>query len=249
MSEEKFSDRMKKAGGCALFGLAGFLLVSIALIVGGFYAYFVLYEDMGIICAIFGIFSFLFFGGIFILLPFIQWKKGITVESKREWKSGVLTSKIIKKDINASGKIRILCSLLTLGLLLVIAGVIFAATEELDGDILFIAAVAIVLLGYAVYQWILMNKAIKYHIAEDRVIGTEVVKTFGVVDAVTNHLPTETPTLYFEKYGKYDIDCTHIHSYYMPVELMTYLDGEEVYLVLSPNGKILHIYLKKYWSL
>lgn len=239
MNEEKFSDRMKKAGGCALFGLAGFLLVSLALIVGGFYVYYVLFEDNGIICAIVGIVSFLFCGGISIILPFIQWRKGITIEGNRKWESGVLTSKIIKKDIRGSGKIRILCSLLTAGLLLVIAGFLFAGTEELSGDILSVATVAVALLGYAVYQWIMMNSAIKYQIVEDRVIGGEVVKTYDM----------ETPTLYFEKYGKYDIDCTHIHAYYMPFELIEYLDGEEVYLVLSPNRKILHIYLKKYWTL
>lgn len=108
-----------------------------------------------------------------------------------------------------------------------------------------------VTLFFAIKEVINMKKNRTCHIEEDRVVGSEIKTTYDVADAVTNHMPTKTPTLYFEKYGEYPVNSMHIHSYYFPEEIINEIEnGEEVYIVFSKDkDKILHIYRKKFWKL
>lgn len=103
---------------------------------------------------------------------------------------------------------------------------------------------------WGIKEWIVMNLELRYYVEEDRIIDSKVETTFDIIDATTNHLPTNTPKFVFEKYGEYAINSMQIHAYYPPQALIEEVKiGEEVYLVKSKKtNKILHIYRKKHWA-
>lgn len=255
MVEERFIDRLKRAGGCVWFLFGGFVIAGLFLIIAGSIIYAAnrgtTDGSIAIICIVLGVICELFFWGICVLLPYIQWKKGITAESTRVWQCGVLTDRIIKKDIRAHKKTRVIGWFVATGLLLLLAAPIVTLSEEFDFGTLFMAVIPFVTLALAIKELLCMNRELAYRIEEDCVVESQVKTTFDVIDAATNHLPTETPTLYFKKHGEYAVDSMHIHAYYMPEEIISLLEkDEEVFIVYSNRtNKILHIYRKKYWTL
>lgn len=99
MKEEKFSDRLKKTGGCVWWMLGGISFVCLLLILGGILILLAVDDAAvgGIACIVVGALGLALFLGIGLLLPYIQWKKGITKESVTQWGSGILNDSIIKK--------------------------------------------------------------------------------------------------------------------------------------------------------
>ena len=255
MEEERFVDRLKRAGGCVWFLFAGFIIAGLFLIIAGSIIYAAnrgtTDGSIAIMCIVLGVICEIFFLGIGVLLPYIQWKKGITAESTRVWQSGVLTDRIIKKDIRAHKKTRVIGWFVATGLLLLLAAPIVTLSEEFDLGTLFMAVIPFVTLAFAIKELWSMNRELSYRIVDDCVVDSQVKKTFDVIDAATNHLLTETPTLYFKKHGEYPVDSMHIHAYYMPEEIISLFEkDEEVFIVYSNRtNKILHIYRKKYWTL
>lgn len=255
MEEERFTDRMKRAGGCVWFLLGGFIIAGLFMIIAGSIIYAsnrgTTDGTIAIICIVMGVICELFFLGIGVILPYIQWRKGITAESNRVWQSGILTDKIIKKDLRAHKKSRVIGLFVATVLLFLLAAPVVTLSEEIDTGVLIMAVVPFLALFFAIKELIGMNQELSYSIDEDRVVGAQVKTTFDIIDAATDHLPTETPTLFFEKYGEYPVDSMHIHAYYMPEEIISSIEtGEEVFMVYSNrNNKLLHIYRKKYWTL
>lgn len=255
MEEERFADRMKRAGGCVWFLLGGFIIAGLFMIIAGSIIYAsnrgTTDGTIAIICIVMGVICELFFLGIGVILPYIQWRKGITAESNRVWQSGILTDKIIKKDLRAHKKSRVIGLFVATVLLFLLAAPVVTLSEEIDTGVLIMAVVPFLALFFAIKELIGMNQELSYSIDEDRVVGAQVKTTFDIIDAATDHLPTETPTLFFEKYGEYPVDSMHIHAYYMPEEIISSIEtGEEVFMVYSNrNNKLLHIYRKKYWTL
>ena len=133
-------------------------------------------------------------------------------------------------------------------LIVILIGIL---SEEKDFNFLLVAIIPFVTLFFAIKEVINMKKNRAYRIEEDRVVGSEIKTTYDVVDAVTNHMPTKTPALYFDKYGEYPVNSMHIHPYYSPQEIVNEIEnGEKVYIVFSKDkDKILHIYRKKFWKL
>ena len=255
MEEERFVDRLKRAGGCVWFLLGGFIIAGLFLIIAGSIIYAAnrgtTDGSIAIMCIVLGVICEAVFLGIGVLLPYIQWKKGITAESTRVWQSGILTDRIIKKDIRAHKKTKVISWFAATGLLLLFSAPIVTLSEEFDLNTLFMAVIPLVTLVLAIKGILCMNRELSYRIEDDCVVGSKVKTTFDVIDAATDHLPTETPTMYFKKHGEYPVDSMHIHAYYMPQEIISlFEEGEEVFIVYSNrNNKILHIYRKKYWTL
>lgn len=255
MEKERFIDRLKRADGWIWILFAGFIIAGLFLIIGGSKIYSsnkgTETGTIAIICIALGVICEVLFISMGIVVPFIQWKKGITAESKLVWQSGILTADIIKKDITADKRTKTIGYFVFTGLLLLLAVPIVVFAEEIDIGAFIIAVLPFVTLFLAIREIISAKKDCVYRIEEDRVIRTEIKTTFDAIDAVTNHLPTKTPTIYFEKYGEYPVDCMQIHAYYPPEQIVALIgSGEEVYIVFSQNSnKILHIYRKKFWSL
>ena len=255
MEEERFADRQKSADGCVWFMLGGFIIAGLFLIIVGIILYpanrGTIDGSLAIVSIVSGIFCEAFFLGIGVLLPYIQWKKGISAERNRVWESGILTDKIIKKDIRAHRKTRVIGWFVATGLLLLLAAAIVFLSEEFDLGTLFMAVSPLVTLAFAIRALLSMNRELSYRVEADCVVGSQVKTTYDVIDAATNHLPTETPTLYFKKHGEYPVDSMHVHAYYTPEEILSLFEkNEEVFIVYSNrNNKILHIYRKKFWTL
>lgn len=255
MEEERFVDRLKRAGGCVWFLFGVFIIVGLFLIIAGSIIYTAnrgtTDGSIAIMCIVLGFICEALFLGIGVLLPYIQWKKRITPESTRVWQSGILTDRIIKKDIRAHKKTKVISWFAATGLLLLFSAPIVTLSEEFDLNTLFMAVIPLVTLALAIKEILCMNRELSYRIEDDCVVGSKVKTTFDVIDAATDHLPTETPTMYFKKHGEYAVDSMHIHAYYMPQEIISlFEEGEEVFIVYSNrNNKILHIYRKKYWTL
>lgn len=255
MEEKRFIDRLKRPGPLLWLLFIGLMGAGLFAIIGGAKIYS-LYKGteegiiiiVGIVLCIFGE---MFFLGVGIVEPFIQWKKGITIESNLVWQSGILTPAIIRKDIDAHRKSKIVGYIVVTVLLLLIAVPILIFSEQLTLGSLITACTPFITIFLAIKEIIAKKKNCTYRIEEDRVIRTYVKKTFDAIDAATNHLPTKTPTIVFEKYGEYPVDSMHIHAFYPPEALIEFIEkGEEVYIVFSQNGnKLLHIYRKKFWSL
>ncbi len=252
--EEHFNevyDRGGKAGGCLIKGfIGGFLAVSLVLIAGGLYIYFTEYETMGIVCAVVGLLCFLLFFGVFVVLPYYQWKKGITPETQRAWKEGELTRKEIIADTGKNFRTKKIGFFIAFAFCVAFGAISFIFVESI--------IYPIALFGCGVYCLILFikeNKKYKslsdFYIVEDKVTDSGTDTRFDVVDALTTHLPDRVPYLVFEKYGKYDIDLNQIHKYYMAQELEALIErGEIVYIVCSSaDNSILHIYRAKYRTL
>ena len=180
-----------------------------------------------------------------------QSKQGITAESKQQWQTGVLTDKVIKKDLYAHSKTVIISWFAMTGLLALLAVWAVGFSEDITITTLAIGISPFITLFLGIKALIDRNKSFAYRIAEDKVIGGEVKIALDVVDAVTTHLPTKTPVLYLEKHGEYQIDSMHIHPYYPAEALVAVIEpGEEVYVVYSvKTDKLLHIYRKKHWTL
>lgn len=252
--EEKFSDLYNRGGnktGCLLkASIFGFCFVSLILIVGGLYFYVVEYDPIGMVCAIVGLLCFLFFFGVFVVLPYYQWKKVITQETQRRWKKGELTRSEILSDTGKSLRTKMIVFLTVFVFCIAFGIVSFISTENI--------VYLIVLLGCGVFSLSLGMKDCKrfrrrssFYIVEDKVIDSGTDIRFDVVDALTTHLPDRVPHLIFEKYGKYDIDLNQIHKYYMAQELEVIIEkGEIVYIVCSSaDNSILFIYRAKYRTL
>lgn len=249
MEEKRFIDRLKRAGLRVWLLLIGFIGAGLFMIIGGakIYSQNKGTEDgiIAIVCIVLGIFCEMFLLCLGIVVPFIQWKKGITIESNLVWQSGILTPAIIKKDIDEDRKAKIIGGFAFTGILLLIAIPVVISSEQLDLGTLLIACAPLLTLFLTVEKIVKGKKNRNYYIEEDRVIRTYTETSF------TDTSPTLTPTIDFEKYGKYPVDSMHIHAYYPPEALIEFIkEGEEVYIVFSQNGnKLLHIYRKKFWSL
>ncbi len=48
---------------------------------------------------------------------------------------------------------------------------------------------------WGVKEWIVMNSELCYYIEEDEVTDSRIDTTFDIINATTNHLPTDTPIL------------------------------------------------------
>lgn len=134
MKEERFIDRLKGVSGCVWFLFAGFIIVGLFLIIAGSIVY-ALYQGteeggVAILCIGAGVICEVLFLSIGIIIPFIQWKKGITAESTRVWKSGVLTSKIIIGDVFAHTKSKVISLFVATGVVALIIISIGILSEE-----------------------------------------------------------------------------------------------------------------------
>lgn len=179
-----------------------------------------------------------------------QSKQGVTLESKQQWDSGVLTEKVIKKDLYSQSKTMIISWFAMSGVLAFFAIMAVCFAEEITLMTLIIGASPFVTLFLGVKAIIDRNSNLKYKIETDKVLGGEIKTTFDVVDAMTTHLPTKTPVLYLEKHGEYKINSMHIHAYIPPEALVECIEpGEEVFVIYSvKTNDLLHIYRKKYWK-
>lgn len=252
MKEEKFSERLKKTSGCIWWMLGGISFVCLLLILGGTLILLAVDDAAvgGIACIVVGALGLALFLGIGLLLPYIQWKKGITKEGVTQWSSGILNDSIIKKDIRKGKKSTVVGMFGTTAVILVIIIPIMLLSDEIT----MLQIMSLLCAGgtfvWGIKEWITINSELSYYIEEDRIIDSKTDTTFDIIDATTNHLPTKTPKFVFEKYGEYAINSMQTHAYYPPQALIEDVKiGEEVYLVKSrKTNKILHIYRKKYWS-
>ncbi len=252
MEEKSFKDRLNRTGKgiWALFGCMTFACLFVLL--GGIIALCIGQTTGGIICIVVGFLSLALFLGVGILLPYIQWKKGITQESVMAWQSGTLTDQIIKKDICKTQKTMVIGLFGMTALVLAIILPVMLLSDEITSLQIVCVGCAVFTFGWAVKEWIVMKYYMGYIIEEDVVIDSQIRRSFDVIDAATTHTPTDTPMFLFEKHGEYAIISTEIHNYYQPVQLIEEIQkGEEVYLIKSKtnNRVILHIYRKKYWTL
>ena len=243
------ADQKQNKAGCGIAALIAMVMGCLFLIGVGIFALTVDEPVIAMLGIGIGALGGIFFAVIGVVM-IRQRKQGITMESKQQWQSGVLTEKIIKKDLFAHSKTKIISLFAMTGILVFFAVLVVCFAEELTLTNLLVMVSPFVMLVLGVKELIQVKKGMAYRIETDRVLGGEVKTTFDVVDAVTTHLPTRTPVLYLEKHGEYKIDSMHIHAYYPAEALAACIEpGEEVYEVYSVNtNALLHIYRKKYWS-
>ena len=179
-----------------------------------------------------------------------QIKQEVTLESKQQWDTGVLTDKVIKKDLYSHSKTVIIGCFAMSGVLAFFAIMALCFSEDITLIALIIGVAPLVTLSLGIKAIITRNSILEYRIETDKVLGGAIKTTFDVVDAMTTHLPTKTPVLYLEKYGEYKINSMHIHAYIPPEALVECIEpGEEVFVVYSvKTADLLHIYRKKYWE-
>ena len=245
---EKNTDTKKKNIGCGVAALIAMVVGCLFLIGVGIFAITVDEPAIAMLGIGIGALGGIFFAVIGIVM-IRQNKQGVTQESKRQWQSGILTDKVIKKDLLGSSKTAITGWFAMTGLLVFFALMVFFFAEKLSLTNLAVMVSPLVTLFFGVKELIRAKKGMVYRIETDRVLGGEVKTTFDVVDAVTTHIPTRTPVLYLENHGEYKINSMDIHSYYPADELAVCIEpGEEVFVIYSVNNKILHIYRKKYWT-
>ena len=176
-------------------------------------------------------------------------RQGITLESKQQWKTGILTDGVIKKDLYSQNKTMIIGWLATSGVLAFFAVMVVSFSSEMTEKAWIPVAAPFVTLFFGIKAMIDRKHNMAYRVETDKVLGGEIKVTFDVIDATTTHMPTKTPVLYLEKHGEYKINSLHIHAY-IPAEALVEMiePGEEVFVVYSVNtNKLLHIYRKKYW--
>lgn len=237
--------------GCAVAAIIGMIIGCLFIICVGIFAFVIAKEPaIAYLCGGIGVLGLIGFTALGIVM-IRQSKHGVTSESKRQWDSGILTDKVVKKDLYSYGKTVIIGWFAMTGVLLFFAIMALCFAEEITLTTLAVAGSPLVTLVLGTKAIIQRKQDCKYRIEEDRVVGAEVKTTFDVVDAVTTHLPTKTPVFYLEKHGEYKINAMHIHPYYPAEELVSCVNaGEEIYVVYSvKTNKLLHIYRKKYWHL
>lgn len=244
------SNKKSDNTGCGIAALIGMTLGCLFLLGFGIFALVVVGEPaIAFLCGGIGLLGLI--GCIALGVVMIrQNKQGVTLEHKQQWGTGVLTDKVIKRDLYSHSKTVIISWFAMSGVLafFVIMSVCFA--EEITLMTLIIGASPLATLFLGVKAIIDRNNNLKYRIETDKVLGGEIKTTFDVVDAVTTHLPTKTPVLYLEKHGEYKINSMHIHAYIPPEALVECIKpGEEVFVVYSvKTDDLLHIYRKKYWK-
>ena len=245
MSNEKTNNN-----GCGIAALVGMTLGCLFLLGFGIFALIVVGEPaIAFLCGGIGLLGLI--GCIALGVVMIrQSKQGVTSESKQKWNTGVLTDKIIKRDLYSHSKTVCASWFAMSGALAFFAIMAVCFSEEITLMTLIIGISPFATLFLGVKAIIDRNNNLKYRIETDKVLGGEIKITFDAVDAVTTHLPTKTPVLYLEKHGEYKIDSMHIHAYIPPEALVECIEpGEEVLVVYSvKSNDLLHIYRKKYWE-
>lgn len=250
----RFIDRYMKAGkpmGCfVLFSIIGMVLLGIGFVMAG--PFFIAYGEttLGIVLIVMGLLSGGFFGGIGLILPYYQHKKGITSEQQRVWKTGVLTAKELEAEFGKNLKNTKLASVVG-GVVCILVGLIMFLFSEYLIYPLIIAGCGIFFIINGIRAKKTLDSSDNYYIVEDRVIERGIDTRFGVIDAVTTHLPDRVPYLVLERYGKYDINPVQIHKYFLPQEIEQDIElGEDVYVVCSgADNSILYICRAKHRTL
>lgn len=236
--------------GCGIAALIGMTLGCLFLLGFGIFALLVVGEPgIAFLCGGIGLLGLI--GCIALGIVMIrQNKQGVTLESKQQWDAGVLTDKIIKKDLYSHSKTVIVSWFAMSGVLAFFAIFAVCFSEEITLTTLFVGISPLATLFMGIKSILDRNNNLKYRIETDKVLSGEIKTTIDVVDAVTTHLPTKSPILYLEKHGEYRINSMHIHAYIPPEALVECIEpGEEVYVVYSvKTNDLLHIYRKKYWK-
>ena len=170
---------------------------------------------------------------------------------RRQWPSGVLTEDVIKKDVQTDqipGAIAFTVAA-ALFCVVVIPTLMTANTIDLRTGALLAGLLFCAVMAYRRWTNILTKK--EFRIEEDRILGKRIEADIHKKDARQSDLTTRIPYLDLEKHGAYQIDATHIHSYYIPLQLVhDFQEQEEVYMVYDKKtNKLLRLYRKKYWSL
>ena len=242
---------MDKEKGCGIAALIGMTVGCLFLVGFGIFMMTVAQvPPIGFLCGGVGILGLA--GCIALWIVMIrQSKQDDLPESKRQWPTGVLTDKIIYKDLYAHSKTVIVSWFVMTGILAFFAVLVICFSEQITLTSLALGVSPLVTLFLAIKAILDRNASLKYRIETDKVLSTDVKKTLDMVDALTTHLPMDIPVLYLEKHGEYQINALHIHEYYHPKELVSCIEpGEEVFVVYSlKTNELLHIYRKKYWQL
>ena len=250
----RFIDRYMKAGkkvGCLLIGgISAIALTGVFFLVAGIFAFIDSESGVGIASIAVGILCLGFGPGLGVILPYCQWKKDITVENQRVWKTGVLAAKELEAEFGKNLKNTKLASVIG-GVVCILVGLIMFLFSEYLIYTLIIAGCGVFFIINGIRVKKTLDSADNYYIVEDRVIERGIDTRFGVIDAVTTHLPDRVPYLIFEKYGKYDINPMQINKYFLPQEIEQDIElGEDVYVVCSgADNSILYIYRAKHRTL
>ena len=235
--------------GCGIAALIGMSVGCLFLVGFGIFAFIVVGEPaIAFLCGGIGILGLI--GCIALGIVMIrQSKQGVTLESKQQWESGILTDKVIKKDLYSSSKTVIVSWFAMSGVLALFAILALCFMVEINLLTLILVAAPFATLVLGIKAIMDRNNNSKYRIVTDKVLGGEIKTTFDVVDAMTTHLPTRTPVLYLEKHGEYKINALHIHAHILPEALVEMIaPGEEVFVIYAAKtNELLHIYRKKYW--
>lgn len=240
------SDKETKKDYSGMIALIAMTLVGLLLLVFGFLELTAMEEPaMGVLSCGIG-FLVLILCIAVVIMMIRQRKQGITPESKLRWESGVLTDKVIKKDLYAHRKTVTVGYFVLTGVLAFIAVLFAFFTEEISTETLLFAVLSFVTLFKGIQTLVNRNKDLKYRVESDKVLGGEVKFSSNR----TTHAPDRTAVLNLEKYGEYMIDPMQIHAYYPPEALAKMIEpGEEVFVVYSvKTNKLLHIYLKRFWE-
>ena len=170
-------------------------------------------------------------------------------QKQPQWPTGVLTPKVVEKDIRKNSWLSTLVLSVAAAVLCVIAWPMMM-TPDVTPKIVAVCASAVVLLFLAGRAWYRMLRTEHYQIEEDRIVTKQMVSTYDDKDAERLDLPTRTPMLELEKHGSYRIDPAHIHNGYNAYQLYHLLEeGEPVYAVYSKErNTLVRIYLAKYWT-
>ena len=244
-------DNEKKRMGCGIAAVIAMLLGGLFLIGFGIFMLTVVGEPpIAYICG--GVGLFVLIGSIASIVVMIRnSRQGVTLESKQQWQSGILTDKVIKKDLYAHSKTLVIGWFATSGVLAFFAVIVVCFSETFTEKTLLLAAAPFVTLFLGIKAVIDRNREAKYRIETDKVLGGETKVTLDVIDAVTTHIPTQTSYLYLEKHGEYKINAMHIHAHIPPKTLAEMIEpGEEIFVIYAEKtNKLLHIYRKKYWTI
>lgn len=244
--KETFKERLKKAGGCVwwLFGMLCFICVLIILV--GLSMCFMGEKSGGIVMLVSGTICLLFFVGICIVLPYIQWKKGIEakpVTLPSNHKIGSVSKKSILSDLYTSKANIKKCALPVSVAVMIAFFLIYISFNDLTNStrlaILIVAECVFFLLG------------IRFYIS-----STRAIKNFDKVELEFYKRPVIKKTTSVGVDGEQDNYCFKFEGFsdaYLMVTGVDFSDkikvGDECILVCYKGKKtIINMFCMKHWD-
>jgi len=172
-------------------------------------------------------------------------------ELRRQWPSGELTEEVIRKDTQGGTLVSAIVFTLALVAICFVLAPLVTENTTVDLRMAALLVCGVILLWQACKSWKAVLVKTQFDIREDRLVSKRVETDARNDEARKSEMSTRTPIFEFEKHGPYRVDASHIHEYYIPLELVhDFEEDEEVYMVYDKKtNKLLHIYRKKYWTM